>query len=268
MEKITSFSQFQQLLTSSKSVFIFLPQVLNLDRIAAGVSIYLSLEKTGRKVSIFCSKPVTVGFSFLVGVNEIKTQLEGKDLVISFDYVEDSVEKVSYNIEDNKFNLVIQAKEGYSPLSPQRVKYSYTGASADLFLLIGTDLLEELGEIYQNNKKTIDEAKVVVFDNQIFCFSGWCELVANLIEKLNFPIDEDIATNLLAGIEKETNSFAPERSGVGSFEAAAFCLRAGGHRPGVKTSFYLKEKKFREKPKDQLPSDWLAPKIYKGNTLV
>jgi len=273
MEKITSFTQLQSLLNSSQTVFIFLPQKLNLDLVAAGLSLFLSLEKAGKKTSIFCSTPMTVEFSSLVGVDRVKNQLEGKNLVISFDYIEDSVEKVSYNIENNKFNLVIQPKEGYPPLSPQKVQYSYAGTNADLFLVIGTDSLEEVGEIYQINKKTLDEGKVMGFNIQDFQTSGWCELIANLIEKSNLPISEDIATNLLAGIEKETNGFAPEKSGLGSFEAAAFCLRAGGRRPRGQIFQPIAEKKNVEKKpseakKEDLPSEWLAPKIYKGNTLV
>ena len=273
MEKIASFTQLQPLLASSQTVFILLSQRLNLDSVAAGLSLYLSLEKAGKKTSIFCSKPMTVEFSSLVGVDRVKNQLEGKNLVISFDYIEDSVEKVSYNIENNKFNLVIQPKEGYPPLSPQKVQYSYAGANADLFLVIGTDSLEELGEIYQANKKALDEGRVIGFDVQSFQSSGWCELVANLIKNLDFPINEDIATNLLAGIEKETNGFSPEKSGPESFEAAAFCLRAGGQRPRGQTFQPTSEKKSAEKKpqevkKEELPPDWLAPKIYKGNTLV
>jgi len=273
MEKVTSFTQLQPLLASSQTIFILLSQKLNLDSVAAGTSLFLSLEKAGKKASVFCSSSMTVEFSFLVGVDRVKNQLEGKNLVISFDYIEDSVEKVSYNIENNKFNLVIQPKEGYPPLSPQKVQYSYVGANADLFLLIGTDSLEDLGEIYQSNKKALDEGKLVSFDIQSFQSFSWCELIANLIERLNLPIDEDIATNLLAGIEKETNSFAPEKSSPGSFEAAAFCLRAGGRRPQEQAFQPIRERKVGEKKsqevkKEELPPEWLAPKIYKGNTLV
>jgi len=273
MEKISNFSQFQQLLNTSQTISILLPQKLNLDYLAAALSLYLSLKKAGKKASLFCAKPITVEFSSLVGVNEIKTQLEGKDLVISFDYVEDSIEKVSYNIENNKFNLVIQTKEGYLPLSPQKIQYSYVGANADLFLVIGTDSLKDVGEIYFSNQKVLDEGRIVNFKIADFRASCYCELVANLLAQFRLPIDEDIATNLLAGLEKETVNFSPERCGPGAFEAAAFCLRAGGRRPVGKisqSSFkkVIDEKRPQEVKKEELPSEWLAPKIYKGNTLV
>jgi nanoRNase/pAp phosphatase (c-di-AMP/oligoRNAs hydrolase) len=271
MEKITGLAQFQQFLVSSQTVFILLPQDFNLDKVAAATSLYLSLEKAGKRTSIFCSKPMTVEFSFVVGINKIKSQLEGKDLVISFDYAEDSVEKVSYNIENNKFNLIIQAKEGYPPLSPQKVQYSYTGANADLFITLGASSLEDLGEIYFKNKKALDEGKVINLEKMDFQASCYCELVANFLNRFNFPADEDIADNLLAGLEKETDGFSAEKSGPETFEAAAFCLRVGGRRPQEKKS-QVKEKppkgKEEEIKKEEHPPDWLSPKIYKGNTLI
>jgi len=273
MEKVTSLTQLQQFLNTSKTIFILLPQHLILDNVAAAVSLSLSLEKAGKKASVFCSYPMTVEFSFLVGIDKVKNQLEGKNLVISFDYIEDSVDKVSYNIENNKFNLVIQSKEGYPPLSSQKVQYSYAGANADLFLVIGADSLKDVGEIYFSNQKALDEGKVVNLEVADFQASCYCELVANLIAQLGLPVDEDIATNLLAGLEKETVGFSPEKCGPAAFEAAAFCLKAGGHRPvgripqnSVKK--VVDEKKSQEVKKEELPPDWLAPKIYKGNTLV
>jgi len=274
MEKFSDFGQFQHALSTAKTVFIVFPQKLNQDKVAAGLSLYLSLKKTGKMVSVFCPKPITVEFSSLVGVNEIKTQLEGKNLVISFDYLEDSIEKVSYNIENDKFNLIIQPKEGYPPLSVEKVQYSYSGASADLFLVVGISSLEDLGEIYLKNKEAFDKGRVIIFDLADLQFSSFCEVIANLLARLELPVDEDIASNLLLGIEEETESFSPSKTRPETFEAAAFCLRAGGRRPEVKihlkpTPQRVSPKKPPQEVKEEKPSpDWLTPKIYKSNTLV
>jgi len=271
MEKISNLAQIQQVLNFSQTVFVLLPLDLNFDKVAAATSLYLSLEKLGKTTGVFCSVPMTVEFSSLVGVNEVKNKLEGRDLIISFDYVEGSVEKVSYNIKNNKFNLVIQPKSGYSPLSPEKVQYSYAGGRSDLYILIGASRLDDLGEIYFKNKKELEEGRVAVFDKeelQVFCYS---ELIANFIAQFNLPADEEIATNLLMGMEVETNGFSPEKSGTTTFEAAAFCLRMGGQRSRGKASpFMVKNNDGGQKkaPKEELPPDWLAPKIYRGNTLV
>jgi len=49
-----------------------------------------------------------------------------------------------------------------------------------------------------------------------------------LVEGLSLPIDELEASNLLLGLRAATNSFSAANVGADAFEAAAFCLRAGG----------------------------------------
>lgn len=265
MEKFSDFSQLQQTLTAVKSIFVILPQRLNQDKVAAGLSLFLSLKKAGKQASVFCSKPITVEFSSLVGVDKIKNQLEGKNLVISFTYVEDSIEKVSYNIEDDKFNLMIQPKEGYPALSTDKIQYSYLGSNADLFLTIGASSLEDLGEIYFKNKNAFDQGRTATFDLTDFQAASYSEVVTNLLARLKLPVDADIASNLLAGMEGATASFSSPKTGPATFEAAAFCLRAGGQRSKAKVQL----KPMSQEVSAQKPSpDWLEPKIYKGNTRV
>jgi len=266
MEKISDFSQLQQVLITAQTIFVVLPQKLNQDKVAAGLSLFLSLKKAGKQASVFCSRPITVEFSSLIGADKIKNQLEGRNLVISFDYLEDSIEKVSYNIENNKFNLVIQPKEGHLALSTDKVQYSYAGGNADLFLGVGVSSLGDLGEIYLKNKSIFEKGKVVAFDLVDFQAASYCEVVTGLLAQLKLPIDEDIASNLLAGMEGATDSFSSPKTGPATFEAAAFCLRAGGRRLKAKVDLKpMPEQISAEKP----PSpDWLVPKIYKGNTLI
>lgn len=274
MEKVSDFSQFQQALTAAQTIFVILSKELNQDKVAAALSLYLSLKKIGKQVGIYCSSPMTVEFSSLVGVDEIKTQLGGKNLIISFDYIEDSIEKVSYNIEDNKFNLVIQPKEGKPPLPTEKIQYFYGGGTADAILIIGTTKLEDLGDIYLKNKNTFDKGNLMAFDLNEFQAISYSEVIANFLKQFRLPVDADIATNLLAGIESATANFSSPKTTPEALEAAAFCLRMGGVRLGTKIHFKpMPEKISAKKPpqelKEEKPApDWLEPKIYKGNTLI
>lgn len=285
MDKYLDFKQVQDALSAAQDIFVVFPQKLSLDKIAAGLSLSLSLAKIGKKTNCFCSWPMTVEYSSLVGVDKIARELGGKNLTVSFDYIEDSIEKVSYNIENNRFNLVIQPKEGHPPLSSEKVVYSYSGNQADLIFVIGALSLEELGDMYEKNRDLFDKgntinidintdsskyAKVNLVDGEAASYS---ELIANLINRLKLPANEDIAGNLLKGIEEATDIFSSPNVGAGTFEAAAFCLRAGARRK-TKVKVDLKpmpEEISAEKPpkKEDKPSaDWLEPKIYKGTTLV
>lgn len=269
MESLTYLSQLREILTPAQLILIALPEKLDLDKVAAGLSLYLALKKAGKQVSLVCSKPMTVEFSSLVGVDKVRNKTGGRNLIISLDYLEDSIEKVSYNIQNNKFNLVVQPKPGFPPLSAEKVKYSYSGGGADLIFVIGVGALTDLGEIFLTNKEMFKVAKLINFNIQgspeKFALldiidqqaSGFSELAALLISALELPLSADAGNNLLAGIRAASNNFSSSKLRAATFEAAAICLRAGAK---FQTSNQLKP---------SIPSsDWLEPKIYKTNTLV
>lgn len=261
-------NQVSEFLSTAQAILVVLSLDLNSDKVAAGLALYLSLKKAGKQVSIVCSTPMTVEYSSLVGVDKIAAKIKGKNLTVSFDYIEDAIEKVSYNIENNKFNLVIQPKEGLAPISTDKVEYSYSGGQADLVFIIGDTEKKDLGKIYEENKKLFDQVKIVnISEPEAICSS---ELVAKLLAQLQLPVDADMATNLLKGIEATTKIFSVTKVGAGTLEAIVFCLRAGGKKPGKKISLEpMAEEISAQKPPEEKPQpDWLAPKIYKGNTLI
>lgn len=284
----TLFSSVRESLVTAQTVFILLPQNPDLDKIAASLALFLSLKKARKQVTIACPTEMTVEFSALVGVDRVQTKLAGRDLTVSFDYIEDSIEKVSYNIENNKFNLVIQPKAGFPPLSTDKVNYSYSGGEADLIFTVGAGDLKDLGKLYQESKSLLARQTVVDIDrssinkqfgkvNLIDSTASSCsEIIARLISRLGLPIDEDIASNLLLGIEKTTRGFSSPKVGAATFEAAAFCLRAGARRAAPRPRLERKQKKkvpLKPMPtkvsEEKKPSpDWLEPKIYKGNTRI
>lgn len=295
------FSSVQDSLATAQVVSIVLPQNPNLDKVAAGLALFLSLKKSGKRATIACSTEMTVAFSALVGVDKIQRKLAGRNLTITFDYIEDSIEKVSYNIEDNKFNLVIQPKAGVPPLSSERVSYSYSGGEADLVFTLGIQDLKDLGGLYQESKSFFEKQTIVDIDinpannqfgkiNLIDPTASSCsEVITHLVSRLGLPIDGDIASNLLLGIERTTNSFSSSKVGAGTFEAAAFCLRARARRavpqrrptrrkkkkvslkpmPADVSAAKKPEELVKEEEGKKKPSpDWLEPKIYKGDTRV
>lgn len=280
------FSSLQGRLSTAKSVYIFLPKKARYDQVAAGLGLYLALSKAGKSVYILSPDPVTVEFSSLVGVDKIGEKLRGRNLVISFDYVEDSIEKVSYNIENGKFNLVIQTKEGFPSLSSNNVNYSYTGGLQGLIITMEVADIAQLGPLYFNNKDLFSKAEI--FDLNRQDGASLSEIVAGFISYAKLPIDQDIATNLLLGIDQATDSFSEPAVNADTFEAAAFCLRAGGQRkpanfvaegktkikstgkvtPSTTPTVVADDKNNRDEAAEKPSPDWLQPKIYKGNTRI
>lgn len=274
MDQNPEFQELQQSLASAQSVLVIIPRSPDLDQMAASLGLHLSLKKTGKMTKIICPQPLTVEFSQLVGIDQVSNEMGGKNLVISFDYVQDSIEKVSYNVENNKFNLVIQPKTGFSPLDAQKVKYAYSGADSDLILIVGVQKLEELGKFYEDEQDLYREKTVVNIDNhqQNSQFgkinilqpqaSSYSEMIAKILKSLNLPFDEDIGRNLLLGLKAATNNFQSVKVTAETFEAAAFCLQVGAKQIDEEKPLEKKEKKIASSP------NWLAPRIYKGTSRV
>lgn len=299
MVNLNQTSQIQSALATAQNVFIVLPQNPQFDEMAAGLGLYLVLAKAGKTVEIGCPTEMTVKFSSLIGVDKVKNIFQGgKDsLTISFDYIEDAIEKVSYNIENNKFNLVIKPKTGHPPLDAEKVNYSYGSGKVDLIFTVGVKSLNDLGNLYQKNKEAFKESQIVNLDNSSqnqnygqFNFvnpeaASISELVVSLITRLRLPTDGDIGSNLLSGIERATNRFSSVKVNSTTFEAAAFCLKIGARRKTK--SFSKKGPKFqplkpmpakisaqkepieeKEKDEEKPKPDWFEPKIYKSEGRV
>lgn len=279
MRKAYQFSELQKLLVPAQKALVFIPKNPTFDQIAAALAIFLSLEKMEKKVSILCPEPMTVEFSHLVGVDKIKDFL-GKEegLVVTLDYPIENIEKVSYNDDGGKLNLVIKPKSGSPPIQPEKVIFSSQKTQEELIFSIGARKPEGLGKFYQSNPSLFQEGMVVNIDNnsQNNQFgkinfvdpevSSCSEIVVSILEALRLPFNEDIGSNLLLGLERETQNFTSPMVNADTFEAAALCLRAGGRREKVVLEKEKKEEEHKVE-KGKAPSEWLGPKIYKGSTL-
>jgi len=235
----------QVALETAKTVLILLPQNPSLDAAAAGLSLYLSLLNQQKKTTIGCSTPMTVNFNRLFAVDKIKSNIGNQNLVISFQYDEDSLEKVSYDKDpqNQKIHLTIEPKAGCSPLDSQSVEYSYTGSSADLIFVVGAKSKEDLGPLYQQEKTLLDDPQKTVVNlsnidkNTQFgtvnlfdpTSAGCSEITFITLKSLNLPINQDIATNLLAGIESATNNLA-QTSSPETYETVAELIRLGAKK--------------------------------------
>jgi c-di-AMP phosphodiesterase-like protein len=257
----------------------------------------LGLESLGKKVSIVCPDAMTVALSSFVGVNKFAADLSRKNFIISLDYEEGSIEKVSYNIEGNRFNLVIEPRAGHTGFSEDNVHYSSGGSAADLIFTVDTIHLGGLKKVYEENKELFSGKPVVnidrhpnnaqygrmnIIDPQS---SSTAEVVSQFLSGIGVRLSADIATNVLNALYSATNAFQADHVSAQVFELAAACLKAGGKRfwkpvaaqeevPTAETvTTPMAESKPAEKPAGQsppggAPPDWLKPKIYKSSNLI
>ncbi len=299
MDFTNDISKIKELLASATDILIATHENPTHDSMGSSLALYLGLTSLGKKVTIACPDPMTVEFSSYIGAQKVVSLIGKKNFVISLDYVDGSIEKVSYNIEGSTFNLVIEPRPGFETFSQDKVHYSYSGASAQLIFTVDTIHLGGLKKLFDDDKELYASKPIVNIDrhanNAHFGHTNMvddkaastAEVVATLLTGLGVSFSEDIATNLLNAVYGATNNFQNPNIGAGSFELAALSLKSGGKRFTAapvavqeeithgSESVASEPMKVEQsplpvtpKPPQKAPPDWLKPKIFKSSNIA
>lgn len=226
------------------------------------------------------------------------------DLVVSFPYREGEIEKVSYTIDNGYLNIVVKAGVQGLTFQEADIRFTRGGGAPTVLFVIGTPRLSDLGTLFDpealKNTTIINIDNKT--DNQGYgdvvlvspAASSVSELAANILSYLAADIDVDIAQNLLSGISFATENFQSQTTSATAFEMAGFLLKRGAMRGSVagrpapfkrnedRVSTFMPEVmksspiqtnrpplQSASQPQAGVraktpPSDWLAPKVYKG----
>ncbi|MBI4062421.1 DHH family phosphoesterase [Candidatus Gottesmanbacteria bacterium] len=295
MDVQTDLPKIKEQLDKAREVLIVTHEKPTSDSIGSTLALYLGLVSLGKKVTVACPEPITVELSNFIGVQKIVSELGNKNFVISLDYVDGSIEKVSYNIEGDKFNLVIEPRAGFDPFTSEKVHYSYAGVNADLIFAVDTIHLGGLKKLYDGDKNLFASKPVINIDrhanNAMFGAinlvdpqaSSTAEVVAQFLSGLGVKLTVDIASNILNALYSATDGFAAQNVTPLAFELAATCLRGGGRRfgppaggqpvmPATPTPApavpLVPAQPKQPAPNVQTPADWLKPKIFKSSTNI
>ena len=292
-------AKVKELLDKAQEILLVTHERPTFDSVGSSLALALGLVGLGKKVTVACPDPMTVELSSFIGVNKVTADLTKKNFIISLDYVDGSIEKVSYNIEGNKFNLVIEPRAGFEPYTADKAHYSYTGTNADLIIAVDTIHLGGLKHLYEDNKELFATKSVVNIDyhpnnsnygtvNLIDTrASSTAELVAELLAAIDVAITADIATNILNALYAATGNFQESNVTASAFEVAAASVKAGGKRftkdmaarpPKVQVAENIASASAggsvsgstpptgQALPSSgQAPADWLKPKIFKSS---
>lgn len=244
-------------LSDSNSVSICLPNNPTYDSVAASIALHDALKKLGKSVSLSCSSNIDSNYGIL-GQDKIQSKLvsDGDDLVVSFPYVEGSIDKVTYNIEDESFNLVIQPGENGERLNPDQVSFSYTGGSVDAIVTIYAPTLNSLGALYTGNKEKFSGVNLINIDRHFTNAnfgsinyvdkksSSMSEMVLDVVKQLGVELDKEIASNIYAGIAAATNNFTAHSVNANTFETIAMLMRHGAVKKPAGSQFGKKPAPF------------------------
>ncbi|KKQ92096.1 MAG: hypothetical protein UU16_C0020G0006 [Candidatus Woesebacteria bacterium GW2011_GWA2_40_7] len=229
---------FSQLIDSATSILVLLPTKPYFDQVAAGLSLYLSL-RSGKDVTIASSSPMLVGFNRLIGIDKIVGEIGNKNLTIKFEgYDANNIEKVSYDIEQGEFKLIVVPKTGFVAPQKEQLDLSYAGVASDLVILIGGANDSHFPILssgdFAGAKVVHIGTRVLASNSEVMSFAkpgaSTSELIANLIKENSLNMEPDIATNLIMGVEEGSSNFAGSDVTAETFETFAYLLRSGGQR--------------------------------------
>ncbi len=279
-----------ELLQKSSSGAICLPQNPSPDAIASALALYLGLTSLGKNVIVACSTPVKADFTAVDKIQSV-VSTSGKNLVISFPYIEGSIDKVDYFIQGNNFNIVVVPGAEQPKLTEKQVKFSYTGGAVDFIVTIDTDNLKRLGELYSENQALFDKQKIINIDrhltNTFFGLanliyrtaSSTSEVVLAFLRAIKCPIDKEMASDLYQGMAAATKNFSSFSVSAQTFENAATLLKLGARKKSPATGVFPRrvnpEFEKQSKPIEEVEreivaedssltdDDFLKPKIFR-----
>lgn len=240
---------FKPLVDQSKNILVALPSKVDVDKLAAGLAVYLSLKTSGKNVKIVTEDTLLVDHSRLIGVGDVANNLSfsGGDLTVTLEGVVapdgtvPALEKLDWFPEGENLNLVFHVLPN-QVFQPKNIVPKYASSGYDLIFVIGANTLDALGQIYQGNQQKFTDAKIINIQNGAsnLPFGHFnvvdpdsptvSEMVAQILASLGFTMDADTASNILAGIYDATGNLS---TGVGAdtLFAAGSALQSGGRIP-------------------------------------
>lgn len=253
MKYDSQLTELKNIIPTSKNILITMPANANIDTLASGLSLFLTLQATGKEVSIVCETDIKVGQSHLFGVDHISKTIsatDGGNLTLTLEGVAASdntipaLEKLDWYAENNNLNLVFHVLPGQT-FTPAKIVPKFSGSGFDLIFVIGAVNLNALGNIYSANQQAFSGIHIVNIDNQSGNLSfgqtnvldsqssSLSEMMSNVLVDLGFVLTQDVASNLIAGIFDATVSLTNEKANAETYMAVAQCLRVGGRKPSA-----------------------------------
>ncbi len=241
-------NQIKDFIEKNNKIGIAVGKNPGVDEMGAALSLYLSLQSFGKDVAIVCPTEALVEHSRLVGIDKVKSSFDAGsgDLTASFPYKEGEIEKISYTLENGFLNIIVKAGEDGLNFSENDVVFKRSQSYPGLLFVIGTPRLSDLGGIF--NPQALKDTIVINIDNKSdnqgfgdIAFvsptnSSICEQIGDLILSLDFPLDVDIAQNLLIGIEDATENFQNNSTSPLAFEMVGNLMKKGAIRSDNKSS--------------------------------
>lgn len=243
--------QAAALLHQSRVPVIIIPEHPSSDALAAGLSLLLVLEKSGKMPRIVCPEfTLPPGHSFLPKSDAIQHNLTSlRNFIITVDVSKTKLDSLSYTIQGDKLNIHLTPKNGF--YEERDVTTSAGPFAYDAIITLDVPSLDRLGDLYRNNAEFFYQTPVLNIDHRAtnarfghvnlvdVVASSVSEIVFELIKRLGYEtIDEQIATSLLTGIISKTKVFQSHTVTPRSLSIASHLISAGARRDAIIQNLY------------------------------
>ena len=243
--ELTPKQQALELINKAKNILLVTHAKPDGDALGSMVAMYLVLNKLGKKATAVAIDTIANNYQFLPKLDELAHRLTApRDFIISIDCVSATADKLAYNFQDGKLNIVVTPKDGN--FKPQDVSFADGNFQFDLIIVLDAADWDQVGAIYADNTKLFQGVPVINIDHHSsndyygtinlvdLTATATSEILVGLIEALGPSlIDEDVATVLLTGIISDTGSFQHSNTTPKSLTIAAQMVGFGARQQEI-----------------------------------
>lgn len=246
---LTPKQQASEAIRQANNILIITGQHPSVDQVASTIALAAILRKYGKKVSAVISDSLPAQINFLEPTKLDRSLTGLRDFVLKVDVRKAELDKLRYEVENDKLNIYITPFRG--SFAPSDVTFDYGNYQYDIVITLGVPTRARLDRVFDLNQNVFAELPIINIDfhrsnenyGAVNLIEGnaasLCEILVALAESLqNGIIDEDIATALLTGLMASTDRFTATHTTSKSLTVAAQMMAAGARQQAVVKGLY------------------------------
>lgn len=247
--ELTPKQQTVELLKQAESVLIVTGRQPTVDQVVSVVALQTALAKLGKKSQAVITDNLPPATQ-IVDTSRIARSLDGvRDFIVSLDLSQVEVDKLKYDVVDNRLDITITPHSGN--FKAQDARFDYGAYQFDLVVVIGVVSIPKIDSLLEQNPTLFDGLHLINLDyhriNEQYgsvnlidsAATSTSEMLMSIMEALSQGmIDEEIGTALLTGIMSATNRFTTASTSPKALTMAAQLMSGGARQQTVVKALY------------------------------
>lgn len=269
---LTPKQQTTELIRQAQSVLIVTGREPNNDQLASAVGLQAVLTKLGKVANVVITDRLPKLESVL-DTSKVARDMQGvRDFIVSLDMNQVQVDKVKYDVNDDKLDITITPHGGN--FAAKDVSFGYGAYQFDLVIALGVPSISKLDKLHEANPTIFDGLHLINIDYHrinesygsvnLIDTSATCvaEILISTIESLGQGmIDAPIATAFLGSFMSATANFTAPATTAKALTIAAQMMSAGAKQQEI-VKVLAAQAKPAEKPVQKPAEPVNASKVY------